>query len=95
MYSRLATVSTRNGHRVLETSARGYDVLRDPALNKGLAFAPEERKSLGLGGVLPDAVVTSLEPQVELAYTHYSSYPSDLAKHVYMLGLHDNNVTLF
>jgi hypothetical protein len=34
MYSRLATVSTRNGHRVLETSARGYDVLRDPALNK-------------------------------------------------------------
>jgi malate dehydrogenase (oxaloacetate-decarboxylating) len=95
MYSRLATVSTRNGHRVLETSARGYDVLRDPALNKGLAFTSEERRSLGLGGLLPDALVSSLEPQVELAYKHYSSYSTDLDKHVFMLGLHNNNVTLF
>ena len=95
MYSRPATVAQRDGHRVLETPARGYDVLRDPALNKGLAFTPEERSALGLEGLLPDAVVTSLEPQVELAYRHYSSYPTDLAKHVYMLGLHDNNVTLF
>src|SRR5208282_441983 len=95
MYSRPATVAQRDGHRVLETPARGYDVLRDPALNKGLAFTPEERSTLGLEGLLPDAVVTSLEPQVELAYRHYSSYPTDLAKHVYMLGLHDNNVTLF
>jgi malate dehydrogenase (oxaloacetate-decarboxylating) len=95
MYSRPATVAQRDGHRVLETPARGYDVLRDPALNKGLAFTPQERSALGLEGLLPDAVVTSLEPQVELAYRHYSSYPTDLAKHVYMLGLHDNNVTLF
>ncbi len=95
MYSRLATVSKRDGQRVLETTARGYDVLRDPALNKGDAFTPEERSALGLDGLVPDAVATSLEPQVELAYRHYSSHPTDLAKHLYMLGLHDNNVTLF
>ena len=95
MYSRAATVSKRNGQRVLETAARGYDVLRDPALNKGDAFTPEERSALGLDGLLPDAVATSLEPQVELAYRHYSSHPTDLAKHLYMLRLHDNNVTLF
>ena len=95
MYSRLATVSKRDGQRVLETAARGYDVLRDPALNKGDAFTPEERSALGLDGLVPDAVATSLEPQVELAYRHYSSHPTDLAKHLYMLQLHDNNVTLF
>ncbi len=95
MYSRLATVSQRNGQRVFETPSRGYDVLRDPALNKGTAFTTGERRELGLVGLLPDAVVTSLEPQVELAYRHYSSHPTDLAKHLYMLRLHDTNVTLF
>ena len=95
MYSRLATVATRNGQRVLETSARGYDVLRDPLLNKGNAFTPQERRELGLDGLLPDAVVTSLEPQVERAYRHYSSHPTDLAQHLYMLRVHDTNVTLF
>ena len=90
MHSRLATVSKHNGQRVLETSARGYDVLRDPVLNKGDAFTPQERRALGLGGLLPDAVVSSLEPQVDLAYRHYSSHPTDLAKHLYMLRLHDN-----
>jgi malate dehydrogenase (oxaloacetate-decarboxylating) len=95
MYSRLAAVSHRNGQRVLETPARGYDVLRDPLLNKGDAFTPEERRELGLSGLLPDAVVTSLEPQVDLAYRHYLSHPTNLARHVYMLGVHDTNVTLF
>jgi malate dehydrogenase (oxaloacetate-decarboxylating) len=95
MYSRLATISHRNGQRVLETPARGYDVLRDPLLNKGGAFTPQERRDLGLDGLLPDAVATSLEPQVDLAYRHYSEHSTDLAKHVYMLGVHDTNVTLF
>jgi malate dehydrogenase (oxaloacetate-decarboxylating) len=95
MHSRLATVSKHNGQRVLETPARGYGVLRDPVLNKGDAFTPQERRELGLNGLLPDAVVSSLEPQVDLAYRHYSSHPTDLAKHLYMLRLHDNNETLF
>jgi malate dehydrogenase (oxaloacetate-decarboxylating) len=95
MYSHLATVARRDGQRVLKTPARGYDVLRDPVLNKGDAFTPQERRELGLDGLLPDAVVTSIEPQAELAYRHYSSQPTNLAKHLYMLGLHDVNETLF
>jgi len=70
-------------------------VLRDPLLNKGDAFSPGERRELGLDGLLPDAVAASLEPQVDQAYRHYSAQPTDLAKHVYMLGVHDTNVTLF
>src|SRR5258707_401784 len=41
------------------------------------------------------ARASSMDPQVELAYRHYSSHPTDLAKHLYMLRLHDNNETLF
>ncbi len=33
MYSRLARTSTQAGRQVFETTARGYDVLRDPLLN--------------------------------------------------------------
>ncbi len=32
---------------------RGYDVLRNPLLNKGSAFTPAERVALGLEGILP------------------------------------------
>jgi malate dehydrogenase (oxaloacetate-decarboxylating) len=32
---------------------RGYDVLRNPLLNKGSAFTPVERVKLGLDGILP------------------------------------------
>ena len=53
--ARLARTSERDGHRVFETTARGYEVLRDPALNKGIAFTTEERSALGLTGLLPDA----------------------------------------
>ena len=43
--------------------ARGNDVLRDPAINKGTAFSDTERDALGLHGLLPPNVST-LEAQV-------------------------------
>ena len=42
-----------------EISARGFDVLRTPAINKGTAFTIEEREALGLTGLLPSAVLTN------------------------------------
>jgi hypothetical protein len=41
MYSRTARVSTEAGSRTITTPARGYEVLRDPAINKGSAFDRE------------------------------------------------------
>jgi malate dehydrogenase (oxaloacetate-decarboxylating) len=95
MYSRSAQARDRDGERVFETEARGLDVLRDPALNKGNAFSADERARLGLVGLLPTAVGVDLAEQVELAYAHYQARATDLDKHVFMWSVHDNNVTLF
>ncbi|MHB1789870.1 MAG: NAD-dependent malic enzyme [Acidimicrobiales bacterium] len=95
MFSRLATTATRDGQRVFETAARGYEVLRDPMLNKGSAFSASEREALGLVGLLPDAELTDMTPQLDRTYAIYSAQPTDLAKHLYLMSLHDTNVTLF
>lgn len=95
MFSRQAKVVNDGSGRRLTTTARGYDVLRDPALNKGTAFSKTERAALGLDGLLPPVVTTELEPQLERAYAAYHAAPTDLQKHIYMWRLHDNNATLF
>ena len=95
MYSRQAKTVTENNQRKIKTTARGYEVLRDPALNKGTSFTQEERKALNLTGILPPVVTTDMEVQLNRAYQAYQECPSDLDKHIYMWRLHDNNVTLF
>lgn len=47
----------------------GHDILNDPFLNKGTAFTLEERKELGLVGLLPPKAQT-IEEQAEQAYAH-------------------------
>lgn len=88
-------ITGEGADRVIRTNARGYEVLRDPALNKGLAFTAAERAALGLNGLLPDAIDSDLEPLLDWAYGNYSSAPTDLDKHIYMWRLHDNNAVLF
>ena len=46
---------------------RGYDLIRDPLLNKGTAFTPRERSELGLHGLLPNACST-MEEQAQRIY---------------------------
>ena len=50
-----------------ETKARGLAVLNSPLLNKGTAFTAEERKALGLTGLVPPDIST-LATQVKRAY---------------------------
>ncbi|MFJ3777503.1 NAD-dependent malic enzyme [Streptomyces sp. NPDC090075] len=78
----------------LETTARGRAVLSQPRLNRGTAFTPEERRSLGLVGLVPPAVLT-LEQQADRAYRQYAAHPTDLAKNVNLTALHDRNQVLF
>lgn len=95
MYSRKAQVVIDNGVKKIQTTARGYDVLRDPLLNKGTSFTKEERTALGLNGILPPVVTEDMEVELNRAYDNYHACPTDLKKHVYMWKLHDINVTLF
>jgi len=46
----------------------GFALLNDPVRNKGTAFTPDERKRLGLEGLLP-APTDTLDRQVERAPT--------------------------
>jgi malate dehydrogenase (oxaloacetate-decarboxylating) len=78
----------------LRIRARGRSVLANPMLNRGTAFTPEERRALGLQGLLPSGVST-LEGQLRRVYAQFQRQPDDLAKHVYLANLRDRNEVLF
>jgi malate dehydrogenase (oxaloacetate-decarboxylating)(NADP+) len=75
-------------------SARGVDVLRDPAINKGTAFTDAERDALGLHGLLPPNVST-LEAQVGRVLENFRRKSTTLEKYIDLANLHDRNWTLF
>src|SRR5579859_4878559 len=77
-----------------DTKARGMAVLTTPLLNKGTAFTVEERKALGLTGLLPPSIGT-LVTQAKCAYAQYQRLPDALGKNIYLTGLHDRNAILF
>jgi malate dehydrogenase (oxaloacetate-decarboxylating) len=74
--------------------ARGRSVLSNPMLNRGTAFTGEERRALGIQGLLPSGVST-LEGQLRRVYAQYLRQPDDLAKNVFLANLRDRNEVLF
>ena len=88
------TKHRQNGDSCYQTKARGLAVLNSPLLNKGTAFTSEERKALGLTGLLPPDIST-LGSQVKRAYIQYERLPDALSKNVYLTALHDRNEVLF
>src|SRR5258706_12401054 len=77
-----------------QTKARGLAVLNSPLLNKGTAFTADERRALGLTGLLPPDIST-LEGQVKRAYVQYERLPDVLSKNIYLTALPDPNEELF
>ena len=73
---------------------RGSAVLVTPTINRGTAFTYEERKALGLTGLLPSGVST-LEGQLQRVYAQYHMQPTDLHRWVYLANLRDRNEVLF
>ena len=71
-----------------------YDILNNPFLNKGTAFTLEERKELGLVGVLPPYVQT-LEEQAAQTYAHFSKKATNLEKRLFLMEIFNTNRTLF
>ena len=79
---------------VARIQVRGSAVLASPTINRGTAFTYEERRALGLIGLLPSAV-TSLEGQLQRVYAQYCAQPTDLHRWVYLATLRDRNEVLF
>ncbi len=76
-------------------SARtGYGVLHDPHLNKGSAFTSEERRTLGLEGLLPP-VPSTLQVQMARIHMQLSLLDSDLQKYLFLSDLLSRNETLY
>ncbi|MEM9659327.1 MAG: oxaloacetate-decarboxylating malate dehydrogenase, partial [Planctomycetota bacterium] len=72
----------------------GQALLEQPLLNRGTAFTERERHELGLVGLLPPHV-ESIEQQVARCYEAFGQQETDLAKHIYLRNLQDENETLF
>ncbi|XP_030025879.2 NADP-dependent malic enzyme [Manduca sexta] len=92
-------VQSRSAHEVSGTviipnSVRGIDHLKDPRLNKGLAFSLEERQALGIHGLLPPRFKTQVE-QLDICRVSYERYESDFNKYIYLIELQDRNERLF
>ena len=71
-----------------------HDILNNPFLNKGTAFTLEERKKLGLIGLLPPYVQT-IEEQAAQTYAQMQTKANDLEKRLFLMEIFNTNRTLF
>jgi malate dehydrogenase (oxaloacetate-decarboxylating) len=78
----------------LKITQRGADLYRDPLLNKGSAFTPQERATLGLDGLLPSRVNTMAQ-QVRRIHMTLDRLRDPFDKYLELSGLQDRNEQLF
>jgi len=72
----------------------GYDLLRNPRLNKGTAFTEAERRAFRLEGLLPPAV-TTMALQVARRHAEIAALENDLQKYLVLSDLQTRNETLY
>ncbi|KAH8174596.1 malic enzyme, NAD binding domain-containing protein [Sarocladium implicatum] len=78
----------------LPCALTGASLLNHPFFNKGSAFPPDERRTFGLTGLLPERVQT-LEQQAERAHKQYLSRDGSLARNTFLTSLKEQNEVLF
>src|ERR1700758_5628065 len=78
----------------LNIGSKGYALLRNPPTNKGTAFSDEERRSLGVEGLLPP-VPTSLAHQIARIHTQLAMLDNGLQKYLFLSDLQARNETLY
>ncbi len=86
--------SRSDKHEYVDVQRHGRALLRDPALNKGTNFSSEERKTLGIEGLLPFQS-KSIDQQVDRVYAQLCRYSDSLDKHIALAALRERNQTLF
>lgn len=82
------------GKKIIIPSERGVKLIHNPVMNKGTAFTQEERKILGLRGLLPPRVA-SQSLQVQRVMNNLQTKSEDLERYLYLTALQDRNENLF
>ena len=82
------------GEEYVQVPFKGLFLTEHPIYNKGTAFPQNERYSLDLCGLMPDAVST-LHLQKQRTYANFQTKSDDLEKYIYLMSLQDRNETLY
>jgi malate dehydrogenase (oxaloacetate-decarboxylating) len=83
-----------HGQKFIETYVDGIALLRLVLTNKGTAFTAEERRALGLEGLLPPAINT-LPQQLDRVYAGFRREPTPIAKYQFLRALQERHELLF
>jgi malic enzyme len=78
----------------LQLERRGVELYRDPLFNKGSAFSPQERVTLGLDGLLPSRV-NSMAQQLRRIHMTLDRLRDPFDKYLELSSLQDRNEHLF
>jgi malate dehydrogenase (oxaloacetate-decarboxylating)(NADP+) len=73
---------------------RGFDVLRDKALNRSIAFGRRDRDRLGLTGLLPYVVATEAQ-MVHRVMVNVERLPRDIDRYMLLSSVQERNERLF
>jgi malate dehydrogenase (oxaloacetate-decarboxylating)(NADP+) len=73
---------------------RGFDILLDRTLNKSLGFDRDERKKLGISGLLP-YTHSGIREQVQRVMVNLRRRNENLEKYMLLSGLQETNEQLF
>jgi malate dehydrogenase (oxaloacetate-decarboxylating)(NADP+) len=79
---------------VIASVKKGFDVLRDKAANRSLAFSRKERDRLGLRGLLPHHI-SSQDELVGRVMTTLRRLPRDIDRYMQLSALQERNEWLF
>ena len=83
-----------DGRERVEVRLRGTQLLNHPMYNRSTAFTREERRELGLSGLLPD-VTSTIDQQARRAYGNIARKSDPLERFIGLAALQDRNEHLF
>ena len=83
-----------DGRERVEIRLRGPQLLNHPMYNRSTAFTRDERRELGLEGLLPD-VTSTMEQQARRAYGNIVRKTDPLERYIGLAALQDRNEHLF
>jgi malate dehydrogenase (oxaloacetate-decarboxylating) len=78
----------------VKVSLLGHQILDEPLLNKGSGFSEEERRELGLLGLLP-LHSSTIDEQLARVYENYRLKDNDVERYIFLTALQDRNEILF